>query len=184
MLALLDIILHLFRCKRTHHFHSLSGKASKKDYNCIKLIINMLNRDQTTTDIRIRSILIYLLIQSIIAITSTYESATSNLTYMLKYHLFIDAIVLTSSFVMLLSLAYFVLIISFLAILFDSVIFFLMVSSIVKCINIYQSNTCYSTFVQDIIITSILGIVVLFDVLQLFSNEIQRQYLSLKKQDL
>lgn len=137
-------------------------------------------RDQTTTDIRVRSIIIFLLIQSVISIASSYDSSSTKLTHMLKYHFLIDATTLASTFVLLLSITTVAQVISFMAIVLDGISLFLITSTIFKCVNIYQNNTCYSTFLQDIIIASILGLACLFDVFQFFSIEKQRNQLQLK----
>lgn len=140
-------------------------------------------RDQTTTNIRVRSIIIFLLIQSVISIASSYDSSSTKLTYMLKYHFLLDATNLASTFVLLLSITTVAQVISFLAILLDGITVFLIISTIFKCVNIYQNNTCYSTFLQDIIIASIMGLACLFDVFQFFSIEQQRNQLQLKTAD-
>lgn len=141
------------------------------------------NRDQTTTDIRIRSIIIFLLIQSVISIAGSYDSSSTKLTHMLKYHFLFDAVSISSTFVLLVSMTTISLLISVLALCLDGITLFLITTNVFKCVNIYQNNTCYSTFLQDIILSVILAIVCVFDLFQFFSIEKQRKELTLKMAD-
>ena len=138
------------------------------------------NRDQTTTDIRVRSIIIFLLIQATISIANSYDSSSTKLTHFLQYHFLLDALSISSTFVLLLSITTIALITSALAMLLDGITLFLIITNILNCANIYQSNTCYSTFLQDIIIASILAIVCIFDIFQFFAIEKQRKEITLK----
>ena len=72
------------------------------------------------------------------------------------------------------------LIVSFVAILLDGVITFLVIKTVTNCANIYQSSTCYSTLPIDIIICILIGLVAIFDLLQIFSIDKLRYFLTLE----
>ena len=142
------------------------------------------NRDQTTTDIRVRSIIIFLLIQATISIANSYDSSSTKLTHFLQYHFLLDALSISSTFVLLLSITTIALITSALAMLLDGITLFLIITNILNCANIYQSNTCYSTFLQDIIIASILAIGRIFDIFHFLAIERQRKEFTFNMADI
>jgi len=68
--------------------------------------------------------------------------------------------------------------VSILSILLDGITLFLFFQATTKCVNIYQSQTCYSTLPWDIGITVLLGFVLVLDILQTMDLNKQRAYIS------
>ena len=119
--------------------------------------------------VRIRSVVVFLCVQAILALTDTFDSSCKNIIALLKYHIIMDAIILLSTFVLLYGytlLAEFVAIVST---FIDGTVLFLIIKTLTNCTNIYQSGSCYNTIVVDIVLLVLVCIVTLIDVFQMFS---------------
>ena len=143
---------------------------------------NLSTRDSTATDIRIRAAVTFLIIQTIIAWCSTYSSAVTSLTAILKYHTAIDGIILISTFVMSATFSFIASIISLISWLLDGATLFLMFQAISKCFDIYQTKACFSTIPQDIISLGLLILVCVFDFFQYYSLSSLKDMLYLRAQ--
>ena len=138
------------------------------------------HRDKVATNIRIRGAATFLFIQGILAWCGSYSSAVTNLTPMLRYHTYIDGVILASTFVMVSVFSLFAVGVEIIAWLLDGTILFLCFQAVSKCFDIYQSKACFSTIPQDIITIVLLGVVILFDFLQYNDLEELRGLLTLK----
>lgn len=119
--------------------------------------------------VRIRSVLVFLLVQATLALTNTFDSSCKNIIQLLKYHIIMDAVILLSTFVLIYGYTIFAELVSIVSTFLDAIVLFLIVKTLTNCTNIYQSSTCYNTVVIDIIILVIVCIVALIDIFQMFS---------------
>ncbi len=139
-------------------------------------------RDQTTTDIRIRSALIFILVHSVIALTSTYSSAAVELTEFIKYNKIVNAFNMVTTFVMISSMPVLAIILTFFSTSMMGTTTFLIFLSITKCNTVWQTKACYSTLLQDSVIGVLLMIVSILNLLQMISLNDLKNYLDLKSE--
>ncbi len=137
-----------------------------------------MTRIESTTNIRVRAIIVFLFVQSLFALDNTFETACSKILTLFRYHAMFEAVALLSTFVLIFAYTLFAQFIAFVAILVDGAVLFLIVKLLTNCTNIYQTNTCYSTIAVDIIIAVIVSIIAIIDISQFFSIDVQRRFLT------
>ena len=137
-------------------------------------------RATTATTVRIRAVTTFLLIRAIIAWCSSYQSSVTKLSALLHYHNIIDVIILVSTFVMVSTYTLIAMVFELLAWLLNGTTLFLMFQAIIRCFDIYQTETCLSTIPQDIITFGLLALVIFLDYLQYNTLSTLKSQLSTK----